>query len=195
METLVFNGDSVTDCDRIINPPYGFGYVSLLAPELTEKFNMINVGTSGDRLIDLDRRWERDVIAYSPALLSIAIGINDTWRRYDSEEITSVEDFENRYRTLLLGTRAACKSKFVLCEPFLLPAQEEMHLWREDLDPKIEVVHRLALEFEAVLVPFDAMFTKASENFSILELAEDGIHPTSLGHQLMANLWLERVLG
>ncbi len=194
METLVFNGDSVTDCDRLIYPPYGFGYVSLLAPSLTERFNVINVGTSGDRLIDLDQRWERDVIAHSPALLSIAIGINDTWRRYDSREFTPVEDFERRYRTLLLRTRSACKSRFVLCEPFLLPANIEQLVWREDLDPKIEVVHRLALEFEAVLVPFDAMFAGARERNSIAELAEDGIHPTSLGHQLMANLWIERVL-
>jgi len=193
METLVFNGDSVTDCDRLIYPPFGFGYVSLLATSLTDKFKVINVGTSGDRLIDLDNRWSNDVISNSPNLLSIAIGINDTWRRYDSDEITSSEDFENRYRKLLLETRSACDTRFVLCEPFLLPAQEEMHTWREDLDPKIEVVHALARDFGAVLVPFDEMFTKAREQYSIPELAEDGIHPTPLGHQMMANLWFKCV--
>lgn len=193
METLVFNGDSVTDCDRLIYPPFGFGYVSLLATSLTDKFRVINVGTSGDRLIDLDNRWSRDVISNSPNLLSIAIGINDTWRRYDSNEITSTEGFENRYIKLLLETRSACNSSFVLCEPFLLPAQEEMHTWREDLDSKIEVVHALARDFGAVLVPFDEMFTKAREQYSIPELAEDGIHPTPLGHQMMANLWFKCV--
>ena len=68
-----------------------------------------------------------------------------------------------------------------------------MKLWREDLDPKIDVVHRLAKEFAALLVPFDSEFTKRSALASMAELAEDGIHPTAAGHALMAKLWLDTV--
>jgi len=66
-------------------------------------------------------------------------------------------------------------------------------LWREDLDPKIDVVHRLAKEFDALLVPFDSEFTKLSALSSMAELAEDGIHPTLAGHALMAKLWMDTV--
>ncbi len=193
MKTIVFIGDSVTDCDRLTIPPYGNGYVSLIASSDEINANVINVGTSGHRLVDLEKRWNEDVLENKPDILSIAIGVNDTWRRYDDNDVTEVIDFENRYRSLLTITRAECNSKFVLCEPFLLPVREEMNLWREDLDPKIDVVHRLAKEFGAHLVPFDSEFTKRSAQSSMAELAEDGIHPTAAGHALMAKLWLDTV--
>ncbi len=193
MQTIVFIGDSVTDCDRLTIPPYGNGYVSLIAASAEIKANVINVGTSGHRLVDLEKRWNADVLENNPNILSIAIGVNDTWRRYDDNDVTDVVDFENRYRSLLTITRAECNSKFVLCEPFLLPVREEMNLWREDLDPKIDVVHRLAKEFAALLVPFDSEFTQRSALSSMAELAEDGIHPTAAGHALMAKLWLDTV--
>ena len=193
MQTIVFIGDSVTDCDRLTIPPYGNGYVSLIAASAEIKANVINVGTSGHRLVDLEKRWNEDVLENNPNILSIAIGVNDTWRRYDDNDVTDVVDFENRYRSLLTITRAECNSKFVLCEPFLLPVREEMNLWREDLDPKIDVVHRLAKEFAALLVPFDSEFTQRSALSSMAELAEDGIHPTAAGHALMAKLWLDTV--
>src|SRR5437016_4454777 len=80
-------------------------------------------------------------------------GVNDMWRRYDDDDPTSVEDFEANYRKLLerLGGTAA----LILVEPFLLPVREEQWSWRADLDPKIQVVRRLAYEFGATLVPAD----------------------------------------
>ena len=189
----VFIGDSVTDCGRDVQPPYGDGYVNDIATCGKLPGRIINVGASGHRLVDLEGRWEKDVIDYSPTLVSVAIGINDTWRRYDDNDPTSVVDFETRYRRILNLTRERCNPAFVLCEPFLLPVRAEMSLWREDLDPKIEVVHKLANEFDAVLVEFDARFTSESKEIPMSELAEDGIHPTPYGHSLMAKIWLESV--
>ncbi|CAB4829306.1 unannotated protein [freshwater metagenome] len=40
-------------------------------------------------------------------------------------------------------------------------------------------------------MPFDTFFTAKAKELSMVALAEDGIHPTVLGHQLMADLWLE----
>lgn len=195
MKHIVFIGDSVTDCDRLTIPPYGFGYVSKVAAKLSDKYQITNVGTSGNRLVDLDERWERDVIGNKPDVLSVAIGINDTWRRYDSNDPTSLEDFESRYRKLLTSTKQSVDPKFVMCEPFLLPANPEMISWRADLDPQINSVHKLAREFDAIVVPFDQMFTAAVGTHSVAELAPDGIHPLDEGHEMMANLWMEKVFG
>jgi lysophospholipase L1-like esterase len=187
----VFIGDSVTDCDRFTIPPYGNGYVSLIAQSGRLKGEIINVGTSGHRLIDLENRWKKDVLAHQPDFLSIAIGINDTWRRYDDNDPTPVEDFEARYRRVLDSAIAASNPQLVLCEPFLLEVKEEMHTWREDLNPKIEAVHRLAQEYGATLVSFDKEFADLAKTRPMQELAADGIHPTEEGHAIMADLWLK----
>ena len=194
-ETTIFIGDSVTDCDRIDLPPFGDGYVKRIAESGKLSGSIINVGTSGHRLVDLVERWQRDVLDQTPTRLSVNIGINDTWRRYDDNDPTSADEFEANYRLVLDQVLAQGAVELVLCEPFLLPVAEEMTSWREDLDPKIEIVHRLASEYGATLVPFDQMFTDLAQTGAMAALAEDGIHPTPVGHQLMADLWLERVLG
>ena len=189
----LFIGDSVTDCDREVNPPYGNGYVREIAQSGVLTGEIINVGTSGHRLIDLEKRWQVDVLDHKPTLVSIAIGINDMWRRYDRNDVTPAEDFHERYERLLSLTKAACNPQFVLCEPFLLPVRDEMNSWREDLDPKIAIVHEMAKKFDAILVPFDQHFTALSTIFSKEKIAEDGIHPTAFGHSEMSRLWLATV--
>ncbi len=191
--TIVFIGDSVTDCGRDIEPPFGDGYVLEISRSGLLTGEIINVGTSGHRLVDLEKRWLADVVDNKPSILSIAIGINDTWRRYDDNDPTSVEDFRDRYHRLLTWTKAELNPRFVLCEPFLLAVREEMNSWREDLNPKIQVVHDMAKEFNAVLVPFDRHLNALATSMPMADLAEDGIHPTQLGHQEMAKLWLKSV--
>ena len=193
-KVTVFIGDSVTDCGRSIETPYGDGYVFDIVNSGRLSGSIINVGTSGHRLIDLENRWNNDVLAHQPTLVSVAIGINDTWRRYDDNDPTSVEDFEERYRRVLNTTKAEGNPQLVLCEPFLLEVRDEMNAWREDLDPKIAVVHKMATEFGAKLVPFDQHFKAISKEMAMAELADDGIHPSKLGHQIMADLWL-RIVG
>ena len=189
----VFIGDSVTDCARLTQPPYGDGYVSNIVASGRLSGEIINVGISGHRIIDLENRWDVDVLAHNPTLVSVAIGVNDMWRRYDSNDPTSVEDFEDRYRRVLKATKAHGDPELVLCEPFLLSVREEMNSWREDLDPKIAVVHKMAAEYGAKLVRFDQRFQELSQEMSMLELAEDGVHPSQLGHTIMADLWLQTV--
>lgn len=192
-KVTVFIGDSVTDCGRLEVPPFGDGYVFNIANSTRLSGEIINVGTSGHRLVDLENRWNTDVLAHQPTLVSVAIGINDTWRRYDDNDPTSVEAFEDSYRRVLTATKAQGNPELVLCEPFLLAVRDEMNTWREDLDPKIAVVHKLATEFKAKLVPFDQRFNDLAKEMSMSELAEDGIHPSKLGHQIMADLWLQTV--
>lgn len=190
----VFIGDSVTDSHRLEIPPYGDGYVQDIVASGRLTGDVINVGTSGHRLVDLVERWERDVIDAHPTRVSIAIGINDTWRRYDDDDPTTIEAFEANYRSVLARTLDATGAELVLCEPFLLPVEDAMHGWREDLDPKVDAVRRLAAEFGARFVAFDANFATLAGTMPMTELAGDGIHPTALGHRAMADLWLDTVL-
>lgn len=199
--TILFQGDSITDCGRQGEPcGIGYGYVQLISaflwsafPEL--KLNIVNKGISGNRIGDLEQRWDKDCLEIKPDLLSILIGINDTWRRFDSNDPTSTEVFRQGYDRLLTRTRKTPGSTtLVLCEPFVLPYPQDRRAWREDLDPKIAVVRDMARQFNAVYVPFDGAFAAASMAAPCSYWAEDGVHPTLAGHGLMSRVWLRDVL-
>ena len=190
--TVVFAGDSVTDCGRRTDPDgLGGGYVRTLYDDLGERRpKIVNAGISGNRAADLADRWVDDVLAHDPSLVSILIGINDTWRRYDENDPTTPEDFEASYRSLL--DPLSCP--VVLMEPFLLPVKDGQEEWREDLDPKLEVVRKLAVEYGAILVPTDVELTKQAASAGAATLAGDGVHPTAAGHRALADLWRRYVL-
>ncbi|MFC0627024.1 SGNH/GDSL hydrolase family protein [Kribbella deserti] len=194
--TIVFAGDSVTDCGRRDDRRRGLGngYVRQLTVDLGSPApRVLNTGISGNRAVDLVRRWQTDVLAHQPDVVSILIGINDTWRRYDKADPTSTEAYEASYRQLLAPLRTA-GARIVLMEPFLLAVKPEQHEWREDLDPKIAVVRRLATEYGAVLVPTDAELNLRAESLGPIAIADDGVHPTALGHRLIAEIWRSTVL-
>ena len=105
--TILFQGDSITDCGRDREtgtlgngyPKYIAGLFNSMYPELNVKF--INKGISGNRVADLQERWTEDCINLKPDVLSILIGINDTWRKYDSNDETSAEKYYNGYKDIL----------------------------------------------------------------------------------------------
>ena len=87
-------------------------------------------------------------------------GINDVWRRYDKGDPTSAETFEKNYRALLEKIHDGLDARVVMMEPFLLHIPEDRYAWREDLNPKLDVVRKLAIEFSAELIPLDGLFAK-----------------------------------
>mgnify|MGYP001230988987 CR=1 FL=1 len=183
---VVFVGDSITDCDRRTDPSgLGDGYVRqlALAPEL-RGFDVRNRGIAGDRAVDLERRWAEDVLAAEPALVSILVGVNEVWRRFDSGDPTSPEAFAGVYRRLL---EPLATNRLVLVEPFLLPVNEEQASWLEDLDGKRRVVRTLARGVGATFVPAHDSLTALGDPHG---LAPDGVHPSAAGHRELAALWL-----
>jgi lysophospholipase L1-like esterase len=198
-DRILFTGDSITDCGRVREDvrSLGFGYAAFIAARLqtylaAPELQIWNRGISGNLTVDLLRRAEPDLLALKPTVLSILIGINDTWRRYDgAKTTTSPEAFEANYRALLEKVHEKLSARVVLLEPFLLQVPEDRHAWREDLNPKIDVVRKLALEFGTELLPLDGIFAKAATQAPPAYWAKDGVHPTAAGHALIAEAWLE----
>ena len=197
---VLFQGDSVTDCGRSRenDDDLGSGYPNMVAawfsaayPEKNVKF--INRGVGGNRVRDLVGRWEEDCINLKPSLVSILIGINDCWRRYDSSDPTSVDEYKEGYRKILTQIKDNLNAQILICEPFVLPFPEDRKQWREDLDPKIQVVRELAREFKTLYVPLDGLFAAASTNRKPEFWAPDGVHPSQAGHAFIAQAWLKAV--
>jgi lysophospholipase L1-like esterase len=199
-QVVLFQGDSVTDCgrDRTDLNSLSEGYPGIVAkiygllfPDT--KVTFINKGISGNRVIDLLERYEEDFKKINPDFLSILIGINDTWRRFDSNEPTSAEAFESTYRELLTRVKKDMPNcKILLIEPFVLNAMPDRASWRVDLDPKIQVIRKLAKEFADYYIPMDGILAKAEvEQYTCQQIAADGVHPTALGHGIIAEEYMK----
>ena len=93
---ILFQGDSITDAGRnrdadTANIPSGLGsgYVNLIAAQLLrqhpeDNLQIYNRGISGNRIVDLYARWKVDAINLKPDLISVLIGVNDTWHEFGS---------------------------------------------------------------------------------------------------------------
>ena len=194
-DRILLTGDSITDWGRDRTDPtsLGHGYAGIVAalagarrPDLGLTF--LNRGVGGDTSAMLRARWEQDAVALAPTVVSVLVGINDTWRRYDGGLPTSADEYEENLRAIV-GTA----ERLVLVEPFLVPVTQGQHGWREDLDPRIAVVRRIATERQAVLVPADGLFAAAAARTGAATWAFDGVHPTPAGHGLLAEAWLDAV--
>lgn len=197
---ILFQGDSITDAGRSRDNDgqLGGGYANLIAAWLSaaqpqRQFRFINRGISGNRIYDLEARWDDDCVALQPQLLSILIGINDTWRRYDRKVASPCADFEACYRRLLDRVTAETPARLVLLEPFVLPTPPDRIAWREDLDPRIDAVRRVARDYGAILVPLDGIFAAAATRRDPASWAADGVHPSQAGHALIAQAWIDAV--
>ncbi len=199
-QTVLFQGDSITDAGRKKDQSdsLGGGYPSLIAPWILaahpeEDIRFLNRGVSGNRVVELQERWEEDCIDLKPDWLSILIGVNDTWRGYDSNDPTSADQYEVGYKKLLDRVHEHLQTQIILLEPFILNVGENVWKMREDLDSKRAAARRISEEYNTLFVPLDDHFQAASEHREPEFWAKDGVHPTPAGHALIAQAWLEAV--
>lgn len=187
-----------------INNAYqlGAGYAMMVAatllknrPEAALAFH--NRGVSGNHLPALAQRWQADCLDLKPAVVSILIGVNDTVGCVRGNAQLSVDHFERDYRRLLESTRQALPDvQFVLCEPFALEVGVITGEYIADLRRRQAVVPAIAEAFDAVFVPLQQAFDDAAaSNGDPAYWIYDGIHPTAPGHRLIADQWLEHVIG
>ena len=208
---LLFQGDSITDAGRnrtqtTANDSSGMGrgYPLLVASHLLtarsqDGLRVYNRGISGDKVPDLDERWQADTFDLKPDLLSILVGVNDLWHRaalnnFGERYGGTVEDYEQGYAELLSRTRRKMPyTRIVVCEPFVLRYGAVTDAWFPEFDLRRAAAHRVARAAGADWVPFQSMFDAALKHAEPSYWAADGVHPTLAGHALMATTWLEVV--
>jgi len=199
---VLFFGDSITDAGRREkhnhNDHLGVGYVAgvasvLLARHPELRLTFTNRGFSSNRVYDLEKRLQDDVIDLKPTVVSILVGINDTWHQFSRSLPSPQEDFQAAYRRICTRIRDELGARLILCEPFLLPTPEDRAAWRDDLNPRLEAVRRLGAEFASVYIPLDGLFAAAAHQAPAAYWAGDGVHPTPAGHGLIADAWIRAV--
>ena len=193
---ILFQGDSITDGNRgrgaDPNHILGHGYAFLVAAKFgaafpDAKLEFFNRGVSGNTVLDLEQRWQRDALDLKPDLLSILIGVNDQGRG------VPLDQYEQTYDKLLTAAKAANpKLKLVLCEPFIvnhLATTAQHGAPNADIVKRQEIVARLAKKHGAALVHFQAALDRATERAPAIHWIWDDIHPTYSGHQILADEW------
>lgn len=203
--TLLFTGDSITDCGRTRpvgeGPGLGDGYVALVdallaarAPE--HRSRVLNTGIGGNRVIDLEKRWQTDVLDLAPDWLSIMIGVNDVWRQFDSahdpNQVT-IERFEEVYRRILAQARPTVKGLVVMAPYMVEPGRS--HPMRAMVDAYGAVAARLAREAGAIFVDTQAAFDRYIAARAPETITEDRIHVNLRGHAVIATAFLSAIGG
>ena len=204
---ILFQGDSITDGNRgrnedpnhIMGHGYAFSIASRLGADFPEKrYKFYNRGISGNKVIDVEKRWQADTLDLKPDILSILVGVNDSSSViFDSQPVVSVEKYEETYNNLLEQTKAEFPEiLFVLCEPFILKVGRVAENWEKyhsDIIQRQVVVKKLAEKYNAVFVGFQEVFDKSCEKAPCDYWIWDGVHPTVPGHELMAREWMNQV--
>lgn len=199
-QTILFTGDSITDCCRREAGMSGLGngYVSFIAAEFLERYprlnlNIINTGINGNTIRDLFARWQPDCIDRKPDILSILIGINDLWRSYDPSKLPDAvfpEEYETNYRKMLTRVKHELDCQLILITPFMFCTDTNNEMFRALL-PYIDVVGKLADEFNAILVPLQQMLNRDMQEIPPEKWSDDMVHPETWAHEWIAKKWLQ----
>jgi len=204
-DIILFQGDSITDVGRDRNnknandtAALGHGYALLAASQLLNKYpakrlKVYNTGISGNRVPDLQKRWQEDTLAINPTVLSILIGVNDFWRTIDRGAQTTVEEYKSQYKQLLQETLQKLPNvKLIIGEPFAVKGVGHItEAWYPKFLAYQESAREIAKEFGAVLIPYQKIFDNAQKNAPGAYWAADGVHPTLAGAQMMASAWMD----
>ena len=165
-----------------------------------QSFTVINSGISGNTTLDLLQRINNDVIAPKPDLVILMIGTNDL---LNTKKAMSYHDFENNLNEIvnLLGMSTI---KTLLVSP---PPVDEFYLYKRHDENKFsqkpnilltrasQFMSRLAKNEQVRFCDVHALFRKRdipkhNQDMYIRNKknsnAEDGVHPTALGYQLIA---------
>ena len=197
-QTLLFIGDSITDCGRRDSaPPLGDGYVALVTEMITalypdREIHYMNKGIGGNRVTDLRERWTDDVTSNAPDWLSVMIGINDLHSHLgDPEQGVGPELFSKCYDEILGRAAGSGDTKgMVLLEPFYISVDRQGDAFRSQvlalLPEYIAVVHAMAEKYDARLVATQEAFQEQLRYRDADTFCAEPVHPYRSGHIIIA---------
>ena len=119
-DRIVFLGDSITEGGAAPG-----GYIRLIEKHLQDKhqdlgMKVIGAGVSGNKVPDLQRRLQRDVLAKKPTVVVIYIGINDVWHgENDPAKGTSPEAYVAGLKEII-GKCQKAGARVILCTPSVI---------------------------------------------------------------------------
>lgn len=192
---IVFIGDSITDVKFNSRFRFKFRVKNIYATQLKKKFRKyskkINVdikGIASNRTYHVYDRLTKDCINLKPDVVIMLIGVNDAWENYGPENYPPLlRPMEPHIREIFRRLKAELPDAQILyIMPFLIDAVEEKFPFHKILDEYRELLKAVALEHGATVIDMQEVFNDTQKTTAPKDLAVDGIHPTNLGHSIMA---------
>lgn len=198
-ERIVFLGDSITQAGAGPN-----GYVTMVRKAIDEKFpdkdiEVIGAGISGNKVTDLQRRLEKDVLAKKPTIVIIYIGINDVWHSL-RDRGTSKEDFEAGLKSIIEKINGV-GAKVILSTPSVIGEKTDgSNQLDKMLDEYADISRQVAKETDSQLLDLRKAFLSqlAKSNADQKErgvLTTDGVHLNEQGNEFVADQMLAALTG
>jgi lysophospholipase L1-like esterase len=198
-EKIVFLGDSITQAGVGAK-----GYVTNIKNALAEKhkdlgIEVIGAGISGNKVPDLQRRLEKDVLAKKPTLVVIYIGINDVWHgENDPAKGTSKEKYEAGLKEII-GKIKDSGARVVLCTPTVIGEKKAgANKLDSKLDEYAEISRSVAKDTGVPLCDLRKAFVEhlAKNNEKDRDsgvLTSDRVHLNDAGNKLVADTILATI--
>ncbi len=205
MKTILFQGDSITDANRSADEKsifcMGHGYATMTAAmigcDCPGQYAFFNRGVSGDKIVNILERRNRDIINLKPDYMSILVGVNDVGMEIKDSDGTSADLYELCYDVIIGEALAALPElKIAIMEPFILrnPAQEAYYgELQSGIRARAAAAERIARKYRLTFLPLQSKFDEAAERSGDpAHWLYDGVHPTPAGHKLIAEEWYEK---
>lgn len=206
-DIILFQGDSITDAGRKKDDPafnaagaLGSGYAMIAASDLLFKYagknlKIYNRGISGNKVYQLAERWEKDCLDIKPNVLSILIGVNDFWHKILGRYDGTIETYRKDYKALLDRTKQKLPEvKLIIGEPYAVKGIKAVDdKWYPSFNDYRAAAKEIAESYDAVFIPYQAIYDKAQKEAPGVYWTADGVHPTLAGANLMAHAWMEAV--
>ncbi|MFI5130570.1 MAG: SGNH/GDSL hydrolase family protein [Chitinophagales bacterium] len=192
---VIFFGDSITQAG--VNPG---GYIvrvdSMCKKEgRGDQFEFIGAGIGGNKVYDLYLRMEDDVLAKTPDVVIIYIGVNDVWHKASSGTGTDADKFERFYNAILKKLYDR-NIKVILCTPAAIGEKTDFSNQQDgDLNAYSTIIRNIAKKNNLPLIDLRNAFLAYNlknnpENKDRGILTTDRVHLNARGNQLVADeMW------
>jgi lysophospholipase L1-like esterase len=196
-DRIVFLGDSITQGGGGAN-----GYITLIKKALEEKhkdlgIETINAGISGNKVPDLQRRVDKDVVAKKPTIVFIYIGINDVWHgEKNPANGTPKDKFEAGLKEVI-GKITDAGAKVIVCTPTVIGEKKDGgNKLDKQLDEYADISRKVAKELKLPMCDLRQAFVDYLKKNNPDDkdsgiLTGDRVHLNAAGNKLVAETMLK----
>ncbi len=190
-QKILFFGDSITQAG--VNPG---GYITRMTEMirqkgLADKYELVGKGIGGNKVYDLYLRMDEDVLAQSPQVVVIWVGVNDVWHKRSFGTGTDPDKFEKFY-TAIIKKLQAKQIKVYLCTPAAIGEKTDFSNELDgDLNEYSNIIRKLAKANDCGLIDLRKSFLAYNlennkENNASGILTTDRVHLNEKGNDLVA---------